>query len=467
MLFRTVRLALFLLVSLAVTGPAWAQERLPESALELRLSYAPLVKKTAPAVVNIYTQHFVRQRRVMPLFNDPFFRRFFEGFSDSERESVQNSLGSGVIVDAGGLIVTNHHVVEGASEIRIVLTDRREFEAKLVAQDADNDLAILQVQPGEGLLPTLTFGNSDDLEVGDLVLAIGNPFGVGQTVTSGIISANARSTARIGDGGVFIQTDAAINPGNSGGALVDMDGRLVGVNTAIFSRSGGSHGIGFAIPANLVLRMVIAHQRGERLIRPWIGAEGEPVNHEMASTLGMPRPQGVILSDLHPQSPLAEAGLRPKDILMTVARKPVDDIVTLRFRFETAPGRSVPVTFMRSGAAITQHVRIVPPPEEPPRNETVLSGNTPLNGVRVINVSPAVIQEFELQSVKQGVLITDVHRGSTARRVGFRPGDVVEQINGDVIERINQLKSFERRPPRYWEILFRRDGKRLRLELRG
>lgn len=240
---------------LAAVQPAAAGTRVvPDSRAEIQLSFAPLVKRVAPAVVNIYTRRTV-ETRASPLFSDPFFQQFFgdrfmpPGFGGPTQRRVQNSLGSGVLVAADGLVVTNHHVIDGSDQITVVLADRREFEATLLGSDERTDLAILRIDARGEALPYLTLGNSDELEVGDLVLAIGNPFGVGQTVTSGIVSALSRTAIPgAGEYRAFIQTDAAVNPGNSGGALVTMDGALVGINTAIFSRSGGSHGIGFAIP---------------------------------------------------------------------------------------------------------------------------------------------------------------------------------------------------------------------------
>ena len=252
-----------LLAAIAVGGTAYAQkaaaqERRVPNAAELRLSYAPVVQRVAPAVVNVYAAKTVQNRN--PLFDDPIFRRFF-GVPGGGGAQVQRSLGSGVLVDGSGLIVTNYHVIEGADEVKVSLADKREFEATLVLKDQRTDLAVLRIKDGREKFPFLDFANSDALQVGDVVLAIGNPFGVGQTVTHGIVSALARTQVGITDYQFFIQTDAAINPGNSGGALVDLTGQLVGINTAIFSRSGGSQGIGFAIPANMV-RVVVASAKG-------------------------------------------------------------------------------------------------------------------------------------------------------------------------------------------------------------
>ncbi|MEX0695101.1 MAG: trypsin-like peptidase domain-containing protein, partial [Rhodospirillales bacterium] len=262
-------------------GGAVAQDRqVPESRAQVQYSFAALVERAAPAVVNIYTQKIVANRQVPPLFDDPFFRRFFGDLGprfNRPRAEQQNSLGSGVIVKSDGMIVTNQHVIEGADKIIVVLADKREYQAKLVVSDDKSDLSVLKIDPGDETLPFLQLRDSDEMKVGDLVLAIGNPFGVGQTVTSGIVSALARSVGSDTELKSFIQTDAAINPGNSGGALLAMDGRLVGINTSIFSRSGGSHGIGFAVPSNMIRAVINGVTENGRLIRPWLGAYGQAV----------------------------------------------------------------------------------------------------------------------------------------------------------------------------------------------
>ena len=274
--------------------PAAAQSpAVPTSRELIHLSFAPVVKKVAPAVVNVFSRRVVRTAEgPAALFNDPLFRRFFGNRlpMGMPRERVENSLGSGVILDAAGFIVTNHHVIKDAQEVLVVLADRREFEAKIVLADEHADLAVLRIDAHGEKLPALQLGDSDALEVGDLVLAIGDPFGVGQTVTSGIVSGLAR-TIGANDFRSFIQTDAAINPGNSGGALVDLDGRLVGINAAIFSQSGGSIGIGFAIPASLVRGVLQAAVSGRKITRPWLGATGQGVTAEIAQSLGLPRPE--------------------------------------------------------------------------------------------------------------------------------------------------------------------------------
>src|SRR4030088_1048404 len=276
---------------------ALAQDRrVPSSAAELRLSYAPIVQRVQPAVVNVYAAKTVQNRN--PLLDDPIFRRFF-GVPGQQPEQMQRSLGSGVMVDASGLVVTNNHVIEGADQVKVSLSDKREFEAEIVLKDSRTDLAVLRLKDTREKFATLDFANSDELAVGDVVLAIGNPFGVGQTVTHGIISALARTQGGITDDQFFIQTDAAINPGNSGGALGDMTGRLAGVNTAIFSRSGGSMGIGFAIPVNMVKGVVAAAKDGGKAVkRPWLGAALQNVSKDIADTIGLDRPVGALVAGL-------------------------------------------------------------------------------------------------------------------------------------------------------------------------
>src|ERR1700689_430820 len=288
----------FFLLGLFVQG-AQAQSavdrQVPSSMGQLQLSFAPIVKRVAPAVVNVYAAHVVENQN--PFMSDPFFRQFFGG--GMPREQVERSLGSGVIVEASGLIVTNYHVIEDASEVKVALSDKREFDADIVLKDQRSDLAVLRVKGAKERFPTLEFADSDALEVGDVVLAIGDPFGVGQTVTHGIVSAVARTQVGNSDYQFFIQTDAAINPGNSGGALVDMNGRLVGINSAIYSRSGGSEGIGFAIPANMVRVIVASAEGGSGAVkRAWLGAKLQEVTPEIADSLGLKRPSGALVASV-------------------------------------------------------------------------------------------------------------------------------------------------------------------------
>jgi serine protease Do len=456
------RLFFAVTLALAVYAPAAQaqQEVVPQSRAEVELTFAPIVRQAAPAVVNIYTRRVV-ESRVSPFLNDPFFQRFFgEDFFGRPAQRIQNSLGSGVIVEPDGLIVTNYHVIKDSDEITVALADRREFAARIVGGDERTDLALLRIDaPGEPL-PTLQLRDSDELEVGDLVLAIGNPFGVGQTVTMGIVSAVARTRVGIGDLGYFIQTDAAINPGNSGGALVTMDGRLVGINTAIYSRDGGSVGIGFAIPANMVKTVIAAEKNGGKLVRPWIGATGQPVTQDLAEGLGLERPSGVIINGVYPGGPAAEAGLDVGDVVIAVNGREVDDPEALRFRLATLPiGGTADVTVLRDGQERHLAVPLVAAPEMPPRNETLIGGRNPLSGATVANLSPALAEELSLNGAWQGIIILAMERGAIAARAGLRPGDVLLEINGEAVAEVGDLVEALDRATDRWEITFRREGR--------
>ncbi len=460
------RMAFIVAVLLVVAGGgARAQDtRMPTSQVEMQLSFAPLVEKSAPAVVNIYTRKVRRTRSSSPLFDDPFFRRFFgEGFGlGAPRKRVQNSLGSGVIVRGDGLVVTNHHVIKGADEITLVLSDRREFDAELVGSDERTDLAVLRFDTGGENMPFLRFGDSDALKVGDLVLAIGNPFGVGQTVTSGIVSALARTQVGISDLSFFIQTDAAINPGNSGGALVDMDGALVGVNSAIYSKSGGSLGIGFAIPANMVRSVIDGVTNGGRLVRPWFGALGQGVTAEIAASLGFDRPQGVLVSKVFPGGPADRAGLRVGDVVLEVNAKKVDDDEALRFRIATLSiGGTAELSVLRKGREHRLFVDLMAAPEDPPSEVTELSGNHPFSGATVANMSPALAVELGRDGFEAGVIILQLPRGSTGDRLRFKAGDMVTSVNGIEIESVRHMKAVMAKPAKRWRISIRRNGKKL------
>ena len=347
-----LRILTAVLVSIAAMAQAGAQDRrLPASPSEIRLSYAPIVQRVQPAVVNVYAAKVIQNRN--PLLDDPIFRRFF-GVPGQQPEQMQRSLGSGVMVDASGLVVTNNHVIEGADQVKVSLSDKREFEAEIVLKDSRTDLAVLRLKDVKEKFPTLDFANSDELMVGDVVIAIGNPFGVGQTVTHGIISALARTQVGITDYQFFIQTDAAINPGNSGGALVDMTGRLAGINTAIFSRSGGSQGIGFAIPANMV-RVVVASAKsgGKAVKRPWLGARLQAVTPEIAETLGLRLPTGALVANVTPNSPSARAGLKLSDLIVAIDGQSVDDPNAFDYRFATRPlGGTAQVDVQRGGKTV-------------------------------------------------------------------------------------------------------------------
>ncbi|WP_420414728.1 DegQ family serine endoprotease [Roseibium sp.] len=434
----------------------------PESAAQVKLSFAPLVKEVAPAVVNVYASRKVVQRqRTSPFFDDPFFRRFFgqpNGGGDRPRERVESSLGSGVIISADGTVITNHHVIKGADEVRVALNDRREFDADIVLLDERTDLAVLKIREGAPF-DHVEFASTDSLEVGDLVLAIGNPFGVGQTVTQGIVSALARTQVGVTDFQFFIQTDAAINPGNSGGALVDMTGKLVGINTAIFSRSGGSNGIGFAIPAHMARYVARAADQGGKVQRPWLGATVQLVSAEIAEALSLDRPRGVLVTAVFNGTPAHEAGLRVSDLVVAVDGKEVIDPNAFGYRFATKMiGESSEFTVLRSGKEQVVTVALKPAPETVPRDTRELMEFSPFEGATVMNLSPAVSQEFGLAGLPEGVIITEVKRGGQADKVGMRPGDIVRAVNDQNVNSTRMLETITKTPPRVWRLEIERDG---------
>jgi Do/DeqQ family serine protease len=445
--------------------PATAQERRVPNADELRLSYAPVVHRVAPAVVNVYAAKVVQNRN--PLYEDPIFRRFF-GVPGDGGQQVQRSLGSGVIVDASGLVVTNVHVIEGADDIKISLTDKREFEASVVLKDPRSDLAVLRIRDAHERFPTLDLANSDQLEVGDVVLAIGNPFGVGQTVTHGIISALARTQVGVTDYQFFIQTDAAINPGNSGGPLVDMAGRLVGINTAIFSRSGGSQGVGFAIPANMV-RVVVASAKsgGAAVKRPWLGAKLQAVTADIADSMGLKRPAGALIANITPASTAERAGLKAGDIIISVDGQEVDDPNAFDYRFGTKPlGGMATLGLLRGGRELTMSVALEAAPELP-RNEITIRSRSPFSGAKVADLSPALADELQLDSTARGVVIVDVDNGSYASNLGFQRGDVIISVNGERISHTGELERLTSAGNRSWRIVFQRGQQQITAVFNG
>ncbi len=412
--------------------PEGAVRMVPQSNSQVQLSYAPVVKETAPAVVNVFTSRTVRTRRSRDFFEEMF------GMRRAPQERTQSSLGSGVIVKGSGIVVTNAHVVKGADELKIVLNDRREFEATLLTQDEELDLAILQIDPGAERLPFLTIQGSE-LEIGDIVLAIGNPFGVGQTVTSGIISAKGRTN--VSDYSSYIQTDAAVNPGNSGGALVNLNGELIGINTAIFSRSGGSNGIGFAIPAELVARAVDSTLTDGKIIRPWLGARSNAVDSALAATLGLDRARGTIISDIYPDSPANNAGLKERDVILSLAGADINDEAGLNFKLATLErGSRSPVKIWRDGREQSVNITIETPQELPARDERFLDGYHPIDGATVVNMSPALGEEIGVDPYLTGTMVLSVARGSASSYNRLRPGDILLDINDTEIKTTRQLE---------------------------
>jgi Do/DeqQ family serine protease len=441
----------------------------PPSREVAQYSFAPIVRATAPAVVNVYVRSKVKGA-ASPFAGDPFFERFFGGrFGGQMPDRVQSSLGSGVIINADGTVVTNTHVIKGSGEtaIRVALADKREFDARILSQDDKTDIAILKIEGGDGRFPTLAFEDSDTLEVGDLVLAIGNPFGVGQTVTSGIVSALARTEIGSSDAQVFIQTDAAINPGNSGGPLVDMSGKLVGINTAIFSKSGGSHGIGFAIPSNLVKIVANSAIAGKKLEKPWMGAKLESVTRDIAEGLGLDRITGAVVTRVSDKGPAAQAGLQPGDVIMRVDGFEATDGRSVLYRLTTkGVGTQAKLDVVRKGKPVVVTMTLVAAPQPGKDDLRNLSGKHPLDGARVVNLVASVAEDLGLDDAI-GVAVMSVRPGSVAARFGFQPGDVIVQIGQLPITNVAELEGAVRAPQRVWALAVKRGGQLMQLQVPG
>ncbi len=453
----------------SLTEPSYAQEKLPPPSREaVQYSYAPIVRKAAPAVVNVYVRSRVRTFD-SPFANDPFFRHFFGNSFGRPSERVMSSLGSGVIVNREGLVVTNTHVIKGGGDtaIRVALADKREFDAKVIAQDDKADIAVLKIEGGDGNFPFLQFDDSDSLEVGDLVLAIGNPFGVGQTVTSGIVSALSRSEVSRSDSQVFIQTDAAINPGNSGGALVDMSGRLVGINTMIYSQSGGSVGIGFAIPSNLVRIYADSAAEGRKVEKPWLGAKLEAMSRDIAEGLGLDRVSGAVVTRLYDNGPAAAAGLEAGDVVTHVDGVEVTDARAVYYRLATRGiGHTARLTVIRKHKPFDIELPLVAAPKPGKNDAKNLSGNHPLDGARISNILPSVADQFDLDET-DGVVVTSVRDGSTAQTFGFQPGDIIVAIGDDKIANVSDAERALASRRRLWQISVKRGNRVLQLQVPG
>jgi len=471
MLLDRTRAALIAAACLALAPTAHAEgwRIVPESTTQIQYSFAPIVKQVAPAVVNVYASRMVAQS-LSPFGNDPFFRRFFGGPDlGGPPKRVQQSLGSGVIVDTSGIIITNHHVIANADEVKVALSDRRELDCDVVLSDQRTDLAVLRVRNPPADLPFAEFGDSDQLAVGDLVIAIGDPFGVGQTVTSGIVSALARTQIGVSDYQFFIQTDASINPGNSGGPLVDMAGRIIGINTAIYSRTGDSNGIGFAIPSNMVRVVAESAKAGVAHVRmPWIGVRFQGVTADIAEGLGLDRPRGALVTEVGPESPGARAGLKTGDLVMSVDGVEIADPSAINYRLATKGiGATVSLGVVRDATAYVTNLALEAAPETVPRDAVEVAGFSPFTGAKVLNLSPAVAEELSYGGNAAGVIVDAITEGSLADEAGLRRGDVVLEVNGVAITSTRQLATVAEERLRRWDVVIERMGRVIRSQFRG
>ena len=461
-----VRHTLFLFAVLSIFGclsdAVFAQDVVPQSRNQITYSFAPIVEKTLPAVVNIHARKIIRSKSPTAALDGSAFWRLFRdtllfGYG---RERFENSLGSGVIVSPDGLVVTNHHVIQSAQGILVSLSDGRVFPGRVILSDKRTDIAILRIPIGMMPLPYVEFGDSDNLKIGDMVVAIGNPFGIGQTVTSGIVSARSRATVGVADFRFFIQTDAAINPGNSGGPLISSEGRLVGINTAIYSNSGGSQGLGFAVPINMVQPILQSALKGHPYLRPWMGVSGRKIPPALAVMLAFEHKNALVVTGIFPDGPAAIAGVIKSDIIITLDGKPVVDSVSLNYRIAShLVGDEVDLVIMRKGTKMTLKVTLIAPPDIPARNDTWLPNLTPFAGAKVASLSPAFAQDYGLESIRGGVVVLEVRRGSAAFKFGLKRGDIMREFMGGKIRVVGDVVDIKL--PRFnpWILGITRSGK--------
>ena len=425
---------------LGAPGIAATTPRSSEHAISLGTfanGFAAVVKPALPAVVNISSSKIVRAQDNgpdSPFFNDPFFRQFFGdnfGRQFRPRNQREKSLGSGVVVSPDGYILTNNHVVNGASDVKVFLNDRREFQAKIVGADEKTDVAILKINATN--LPVLPLGDSSQLQIGDIVFAIGDPFGsLPGTVTMGIVSATGRSGLGIEAGGYedFIQTDAAINPGNSGGALINLRGELVGINTAILTASGGNQGVGFAIPISLARNVMDQILKHGKVIRGYLGLYIQNVTPELAKAFGNQEHKGALVADVTPGSPAARAGIEKGDIILELNGQPVEDINSLTLRIsQTAPGTTVRLKILHNKQTREVPVTLGELPEKSEQSAAAEGGGGALEGVQVETLTPEIARQLGFSPLTKGVVITDIDPSSAAADAGLQRGDVIQEVN--------------------------------------
>lgn len=447
----------------SLTGPAMAQETavVPQSRDQVTYSFAPIVEKTLPAVVNIHARKIVRTQSPTAALDGSAFWRLFRdtllfGYG---RDRFVNSLGSGVIVSPSGVIVTNHHVIQSAQGILVSLGDDRVFPASVILSDKRTDIAILRIPTGTLPLPYIEFGDSDQLRIGDMVVAIGNPFGLGQTVTSGIISARSRATVGISDFRFFIQTDAAINPGNSGGPLISTDGKLIGINTAIYSRSGGSQGIGFAVPISIVRPILESARQGRPYLRPWIGISGGKLPPILAVVLGLDQKNAVLITSIFPDGPAAKGGLKRGDIVIALDGKPIVDTVPLDHRIAShLVGDEVKLSVLRAGVPLVIKLVLASAPDKPARNDRWLPSLNPFAGAKVASLSPAFALDYGFESIRGGVVVLEVRRGSAAFKFGLKRGDIIRSFNGKDVKVVADLVDLKLPGFEKWSLRITRSG---------
>jgi len=422
-----------------------------------------IASKAVPAVVNVASSRVIVQQLhspYSPFFNDPFFRQFFGPMRPKTQKELQQSLGSGVIVSQDGTIVTNNHVIAKAQKIVVTLPNKQEVPAKVIGADPKSDLAVLRLEKKVKDLPTMKFGDSDQLQLGDVVLAIGDPFGIGRTVTMGIVSAKGRANMGITAYEDFIQTDAAINPGNSGGALVDMDGNLIGINTAILSKSGGFMGIGFAIPSNMAKPIMESLIKHGKVTRGYLGVTIQELTPQLAQAMDLnPNTQGVLVADVMPDSPAAKGGIKRSDVILSINGEKVATPLQLRNLVATAGANTkVELEILRKGRGETVTITLaeMESPKAPPQFKEKAGT---LSGMTLLDLNPSVREKFNIPGqIKNGVLVDDVDPDSLAAQSGIRPGDVILEINQSAVKSVSQFTRLYHGSQKHTLLLIYRDG---------
>jgi serine protease Do len=412
---------------------------------ESKSSFAPVVKAVLPSVVNISSSKVVKSSAegMEQMQMDPMFRQFFgQGGMEVPKDRREKALGSGVIVSPEGYILTNNHVVDGATDVKVTLSDKREFKARIVGSDPKTDVAVLKIEASN--VTPLTIGDSSKVEVGDVAIAVGDPFGVGQTVTKGIISAKGRGGLGIEDYEDFLQTDAPINPGNSGGALVNDRGELIGINTAIISHgSGGSQGIGFAVPANLARQVMDQILKNGKVVRAYLGILPQDVTPNMAKAFGEKEARGIVVGDVTPSSPAQESGIQRGDIILELNGRPIADSNQLRMTISMMPpGSSVKLKTLRNGNERDLTVKLAEMPTETAKlNSQEEGGNKALDGVEVSNLNPQIADELGLPASTKGVVVAGVDPASKMAESGLRRGDVIQEVNHQSVRNVSEFQS--------------------------
>lgn len=439
----------------------------PETIQDIEFSFSPVVKMFAPTVVNIFaTAEKLTETPMDKFMDDPFYQQYMDRLHGPEENKSLNSMGSGIIINEDGYILTNYHVIEGGDKIKVVLSDRREFDAKVVVAEERTDLVMLKIDVNGEKLSYAKLDADDNLQVGDVVLAIGNPFGVGQSVSMGIISAVGRSQSGISDFRSFIQTDASINPGNSGGALVTTDGRLIGMNTAIYSKSGENIGIGFAIPSSMLIPFVTSAVQGHRVERPWMGIRIRGVDWDMAKKYGFERPYGVLIKDIYKGGAADQAGLQVGDVLTQFNGDIIDDDAELDYRISRQTiNTKAHFTVLRNGKEIELDVEMIPPPHGTDDNSYEIKGSNPLTGAVVAELSPSLSLDLGLDTFKKGILILDIHPKSIAEEMKFQIGDVLHSIDGQDVEQLDTFFKVMDKEQSNWKIQFLRGEEKMTLDV--